>query len=354
MLNIDGSVHEGGGQVLRNALALSTLTGIPFRITKIRASRPKPGLKAQHINCVKALVQLCSAKHSTLEIGAEELEYIPGKIKGCTVNIDIGTAGSITLLMQSVLLPAFFAPSRVRFRVIGGTDVSWSMPVDYFNMVFLPYLQRFGTYEFQLLKRGYYPKGQGSVELRIKPKISISEFNSFNEFLSYLRDSITPFDLSESKDMQLIKGVSHASIDLEKASVAERQATAAKLSLNQIGCPVDIETQYSKTESTGSVITVFGISENNIRIGSDFLGKRGLKADVVGRKAAEQLVNELKDGAVVDVHLADNLIPFIALTKGSLRTSRITGHIRAAVFVAEQFLPVKFKIDEKNCIVEVI
>src|SRR3990172_7190118 len=138
MIVLDGSMGEAGGQIARTALALSSLTGQAFKITRIREARKDPGLKAQHVHCVKALQQLCSAKSEGAEIGSRELLYIPGKISAKNLTVDIGTAGSITLLLQAVLLPCMFAQKTHTLELIGGTDTAWSMPLDYFSPVLLP------------------------------------------------------------------------------------------------------------------------------------------------------------------------------------------------------------------------
>ncbi len=154
MIILDGSYLEGGGQIVRTALALSSLTGQPFRITNIRSARKDPGLKAQHVQCVKTLQQLCNAKADGAELGSKELLFIPGKIEAKNITIDIGTAGSITLLLQAVLLPCMFANKTHKLTIIGGTDTEWSMPIDYFANVLVPQYRRVCGLEVKVLKRG--------------------------------------------------------------------------------------------------------------------------------------------------------------------------------------------------------
>ena len=138
MLRIDGSYGEGGGQIVRTALAFSALTGIAFEMDNIRKGRKKPGLKAQHIHCIKGLEKLCDAKVGYAELGSEKLRFIPGKIKGKTISLDIGTAGSISLLLQALLLPSIFADTKTRLRITGGTSGKWAMPFDFFNKSLFP------------------------------------------------------------------------------------------------------------------------------------------------------------------------------------------------------------------------
>src|SRR3989338_7934417 len=134
MIKLDGSYGEGGGQITRTALALSALTGRPFEVDNIRKGRCDSGLKAQHLYCIKSLEELCNAKTNEIKLGSEYLRFIPGEFKAKNLEIEIGTAGSITLLLQAVLLPCLF--HKVKLTIIGGTDGKWAMPYDYFNEVF--------------------------------------------------------------------------------------------------------------------------------------------------------------------------------------------------------------------------
>ncbi len=164
MLKLEGDYLEGGGSVARVALAMSTLTGRPFEIDNIRKNRPQPGLKNQHLFCVKALEELCNAETEGASLGSTYLKYVPGKIDGKTIDVDIQTAGSIPLFLQAILLPSMFANKTVRLNIVGGTDGKWAAPIDYFREIFLPHLRKFGDVECKLIKRGYYPKGNGRVE----------------------------------------------------------------------------------------------------------------------------------------------------------------------------------------------
>ena len=356
MITLDGSMGEGGGQIVRTALAISSLTGQPFKIVNIREARKDPGLKAQHVHCVKALQELCSAKADGAEIGSRELLYIPGKISEKNITIDIGTAGSITLLLQAVLLPCLFAQKSHTLTLIGGTDTEWSMPIDYFTNILIPQYRRVAGINVKLLKRGYYPKGGGHVELSIKPEIKRNEFETFEAFQKALVHKA--FTLVKQGELISIKGTSHASKALENAQVAERQANAAKQSLSQLKVPIEITTEYSDASSTGTGITLWAIfspskedvdAENPIRIGAGALGEKGKPAEQVGQEAARQLLAEIESKAPVDSHLADNLVPLMALCKPStIKTSRITSHARTNMQVVEAFLGKTFKIEENT------
>ncbi len=352
MIQLDGSYHEGGGQIVRTALALSTLTGKSFEVKDIRKGRPNPGLKNQHLYCIKALEHLCNAKTKGAELGSCYLKYEPGKIEPKPLNIDIGTAGSITLMMQALLLPSLFAPSELRIKIKGGTDVKWSMPFDYMNNILLPVAGNLAKVDAKLLRRGYYPKGGGKVDIKVIPLLDSQGYPCFDDFISQLRKDVSPLDITEQGELKQITGISHASIMLEKAEVADRQAKAAKRNLSSLGVPVDIKTEYCDTFSPGSGITLFA-EFSKCRIGADTLGERGKRSEDVGKEAAEKLMSEIKSSAAVDKHLCDNLIPFLALIGGRIKVSEITAHALTNIYTVEKFLGKIFKIDKDNKIISV-
>ncbi|MBI4981070.1 hypothetical protein HZC30_05955 [Candidatus Woesearchaeota archaeon] len=143
MIQLDGSYGEAGGALVRVALALSTLTGQEFKVTNIRANRPEPGLKAQHLEAINALKQICTAETNEIKLGTTELYFTPGKIKRGIYEIDIGTAGSISLVLQALILPCLFAPGKVTLKIKGGTCGRWQASVYYLQNILLPHLHRF-------------------------------------------------------------------------------------------------------------------------------------------------------------------------------------------------------------------
>ena len=361
MISLDGSVGEGGGSISRVALALSTLTQQPFEITDIRKNRPNPGLKNQHLFCIKALEKLCNAKSENAFLGSTELKYWPGKIEGKIIDIDIETAGSISLFLQAVLLPSMFADKTAKFNITGGSDVAWSPPYDYFTNVFLPQLQKYAKIECKLIKRGYYPKGNGKVEIKISPIYKISDFNNFDEFYSNLKNNAPKINLAEQGNLVQIKGISHASSDLQNANVAERQAKSAEMELSRYKCPISIRAEYSSALSTGSGIVLWAIFstqkdeiniKNPIRIGADSLGERGKKAEIVGKEAAQSLIEEIESKAPADMHLADQILNFMALAGNSrIKASKITNHTKTNIYTIEKFLGKIFSVDENNNVI---
>ncbi len=348
MLHIDGSYMEGGGQILRTALALSMLTQKSFRAEKIRHNRPKPGLKNQHLCCINALKQLSGARAEGVRLGSELIEFIPAKIIPGILSLDIGTAGSIALLLQSLLLPCMFCGDEVRFKIKGGTDTKWSIPIDYFRHVILPFFEEFASIRFKKVRRGYYPRGQGLVDLSIKPHFSFHESGNIDSLISQLRRKVPAVRLTARSKLMSIKGISSASYELKRAEVARRQANSATRIIGNL-CPVEIAEEYMTTASIGSVMTLWANFEQNpVTIGAGELGKKGVRAETIGASAASRLLKILNSDAAVDKHLADNIIPLLALVGGTIKTTEITGHILSNIYICEKFLNLNFKIDYQN------
>jgi RNA 3'-terminal phosphate cyclase (ATP) len=321
-MKLDGSYGEGGGQILRTAVALSAVTGEPVEINNIRKNRPKPGLSAQHVKAVESAAALCDGKVSGCALHSTSLTFTPGKIKGGIYDIDIGTAGSITLILQCLMPIAMHSPDTVILKISGGTDVSWSPTIDYMRFVTLFVLSRMGyDGSINLVRRGYYPRGEGCVKAVIVPaKLKRMEF--------------------ETNTCSVIQGISHSS--RLPAHVAQRQVSSAQKLLQKEGFDTRIAIETKDETSTGSGLTLWcGY------MGGSALGKPGFSAEKVGNLSADVILSELKSAAGADVYLADQLIPYMALAGGGSFTTRsISLHTRTNIWVTEQFLDVKFNIQE--------
>lgn len=335
MIRLDGLREEGGGQILRSSLALSCHTGKPFTIEQIRGKRSPPGLKAQHLAGVQVARRLTGARVEGALIGSTRLVFEPAHPARGSHFEDVGTAGSLTLLLQSVLLPALTSGQPVELELVGGTDVSWSPPLDYLAEVLLPYYARLGEVELRVGRRGFHPKGKGRLALR----------------LAGHHPALPPLDLTRPLERPRLYGRSVASEGLRERRVAERQAEAAR----EILPGLELECAYVPTLSTGSVVTLWAEEEGGswpVRAGADLLGSRGVPAEEVGRQAARRLKRRLEVVQPVEEHLADNLVPFLALFGGKLLCQEVSAHTRGNAYVMEQFLPVRFQMGEHEVVCE--
>lgn len=329
MLEIDGSFGEGGGQIIRTAIALAAITGKEVVITNIRANRPNPGLSPQHIHAVKAVERISGGTTEGLTLRSSRLTFSPGALKGFDGELDIGTAGSITLLLQCLIPVALFADRETRVRITGGTDVKWSPPIDFYTNVFLKALHAMGcAVHLDVKRRGYYPKGAGLVEVRVAPA-----------------PQMNGIVIGDRERRGLVSGISH-SRGLPP-HVADRQARAARWVLKENGYYTEIKTDSADGGklTTGSGITLW----SGYKSGSA-LGERGKRAELVGEEAARGILKELQAPSTVDIHLADQLIPYMALAQGrsELKVRELTNHLETNMYVTKQFLDVEFEVQKEK------
>ncbi len=323
MIEVDGSYGEGGGQVLRTAVALAAVLSKEIHVFNIRAGRAEPGLRPQHMTGVKAAAELCSANLQGLEVGATEFVFKPGKLRAGTFQFDVGTAGSVTLVLQTLMPIVAFAPGIVQLDITGGTDVKWSPPIDYVRLVTLPILKKIGYQcHLETARRGHYPKGGGLVR-----------------FSTQGPSKLQPLANDKSGSISRIHGVSHASA--LPRHVAERQATSAKKRLEDALLPspsIEVEVLDDRNQlSPGSGIVLSVENQNGNVLGSDALGERGRPAEEVGSIAGKILIEEVQSKACLDRHMGDMIVPYIVLAEGAsdVSMSRVTQHTMTNVRVAE-------------------
>ncbi|MBT4538997.1 RNA 3'-terminal phosphate cyclase [Candidatus Woesearchaeota archaeon] len=362
MITLDGSYGEGGGALVRTALALSTLTGKPFTVNKIRSGRPTPGLKAQHLSTITLLKLLCDAKTNEISLGSTILNYNPGMIKRGKFTVDIGTAGSISLLLQGVLLPSMFSSGKVTFTLFGGTCGKWQASVDYLQNILLPHLQRFTKkLQVKVLKRGYFPRGGGEVVVEVSPKFSLKKYPDFGSLYEELSFMIPKITLIEKGDLAQIRGVVNVSRELSNNEVGERIKKSAEVHLRKNEVPISIRVEYSNSKSVGGEIVLWAVCSKNddvhqfnpVIIGSDALIERNKTAEEVGKSAAQTLTASLKKNAPMDKYLADQLLIFMAMTPGSsIAVPEFTPHMETNMYVIEQFLPIVFRKEGNSLLVE--
>ncbi|MDP6612600.1 MAG: RNA 3'-terminal phosphate cyclase [Candidatus Hydrothermarchaeota archaeon] len=330
MIEIDGSYGEGGGQIMRTSLALASLIDEDLRIVNIRCKRPKPGLAQQHLASVRAIQEITQAKVEGAHLGSMELIFRPGEIKPGRYKIDIGTAGSISMVLQTLLPTCLFTEQPVELVIRGGTNVKWSPSVDYLMHVFLPIIGEMGVKgKIEIQRRGYYPRGGGIVKAIIHPIVHLRELN-----------------LLERGAVVGIKGIAHSS-NLQ-CHIVERMAKAAK---NKLNYSCNIELECGKGFSTGTGIVLWAVGENSL-LGSGFLGEIGKKAEKVGEEASAKLIAELKTNAPLDSHMSDQVIPYLALAEGTsrVRVAELTNHLTTNIYVVEKILGLKFEITDEYII----
>lgn len=346
LIEIDGSYGEGGGQILRTAVALSAVLQKPCRVFNIRRSRPTPGLALQHLVGLQALSQLSNSKLGGADLGSKEIKFFPGKISAQTLKVPIETAGSITLILQTLLIPSLFATDPVKIKFQGGaTDTFFSPSIDYFRFIFLPNLDKLnnslskvkgGKVKINILRRGFYPKGGAEVEAEISPL----EFSQ----------KIPSFSFKDRGEIEQILITSGASEFLKKKKVAERQISGAKqtpLFYHKAKLPIKARIEYYDTLCPGSQMTIIGQFVNTI-IGASALGQLSKSSEEVGKEVAMEFLKETRKDIAFDSHFCDQILPYVALfTRSSnFTTSEITGHIKTNIWVIEQFLKGKFQIKE--------
>ncbi|MFW6040768.1 MAG: RNA 3'-terminal phosphate cyclase [Thermoplasmatota archaeon] len=331
MIEIDGSCGEGGGQILRSAIAMSAVFNEDVKIYNIRANRPTPGLSHQHYMAIKALKEFTDADVKGLCKGSTEIKFLPDEIKGGFYRFDIGTAGSVTLMIQAILTPAVISNEKLTLEIKGGTDVKWSPSYDYFENVFLAHLKNMGCrIESKLIKRGHYPKGGGKIRIEVNP--------------STLKKPSIGLKVDKLQGRVFVTNLPN--------HIADRMKKSALKEL--IDYPVSISTKSYNSESPGAGITLWTIGEKIV--GCGILGEKGVPAEDIGKKAAEIIKDDIENEINTDRWASDQLIPFLKILEdgGIIKTNKLTGHLKTNIWVANQFPGKKIVLEEEGEIVKII
>jgi RNA 3'-terminal phosphate cyclase (ATP) len=328
---IDGSQGEGGGQILRTAASLAAITRRPIEVTNIRARRPNPGLRPQHMTGIKVLADLFHAEVENLQVGAERVRFEPsGKFEGGSVKVDVGTAGSIPMILMTVVPAVSLSNNHLEIEITGGTDVRASPTIDYVkHVVAAAYLSIGIKFSVDVVKRGYYPKGGGIVKATIEP----------------CREPGT-MELLAAREVE--PKMTSVCGQLPR-HVAERQISAAMIALEKKGIRCSSYSASIETSvSPGSSILIYSASDFGPYVGGDSIGELGKRAEAVGIEAAERYLESALAQEPVDPFLADMLVLPLALAKGrsKYRIARVTEHLRTNLQVASQIMECKYSIEQ--------
>lgn len=330
MIEIDGSRGEGGGQMVRTSVAMSTVTGIPVHLTRIRENRPTNGLSKQHVAAVRAVAEMAGSRVEGCSVGSPELYFYPGTDQVYDIEMNISSAGSISLVLQAMMLAARNHRKRMNIDISGGTNVMWAPPIDSYSALLFPMMSRMGiTAETKIIDRGFYPQGGGRVLASLDP---IGE--------------ISPLNLDALGELKSIRGICFCQRLADW--IPEAMVKSCREAFQGVA-DVDIETQRTDGDSRGAGLVLVAEYENGM-LGSNALSARGQSPERSGRDAANDLISEMRSGATVDVHTADQLLPYMAMATGesSFYVSRISRHLLSQMDTLESFLDVKFGVERIN------
>ena len=347
-LEIDGSTGEGGGQILRTALSLACITGREIDVVRIRSGRPRPGLAAQHVAAVRAAAALCEAGVRGAELGSKRLRFGPrSPVTKGRYSFDVsaerrgGSAGSTSLVLQTVALPLALATGESEVVIQGGTHTAWSPPHDYLAEVWAPTLARMGVrMRLELRAVGWYPRGGGEIAARI-------------DGVGGEAAQLSPIELVEPGSGERVGG--RAITSRLPDHVGRRLVETAARRLEELGLAVDLDVERPMARGTGAGLFLTfetGIAEGTgaVRAGFGALGERGKLAEVVAEEAVEALLEHRASGAPVDVHLGDQLILPAALANGPsrFRVAAISRHLETNAWVVERFEVAEVKVIEEE------
>lgn len=328
-IQLNGSNGEGGGQILRTALSLSAITGKPFQLEQIRAGRKRPGLMRQHLTCVRATAELCGAKTSEVSIGSGSLTFSPDRIRGSHQTFSIGTAGSTTLLMQTIFPVLLQAPDASGVTLQGGTHVIKAPCFEYVAEIFLPMIRKLGARtNLHLQRAGFFPAGGGELFLEVEPSTLVPQKWNGSKSAQPVSAEVlnTPEIPASVADKELRKARNAFSIPSEDTWVRSITGTACP------GNALLLRSAPSK-EAPGTLTSAYG--------------ERGKRADQVAKEAIWEMQRYQNSPAPIDEHLADQLLLPLALAGGgSYTATALTPHFHSNTEVIEAFLPIEIHTEK--------
>jgi RNA 3'-terminal phosphate cyclase (ATP) len=326
MLKIDGSLGEGGGQIIRTSLALSLITGKAFQVERVRHNRTRPGLQPQHLTAVQAAARIGQAEVEGARVGASEFRFVPGDVVQGEYVFSTGTAGSTTLVLQTLLPPLMLADAPSVLTIEGGTHNTHAPPFDFLAKTFLPIINRMGApVSIELQQYGFYPRGGGRLNVFIEP----------------VARSLKSFELNERGTVRSVQA--RALIVNLSSHIAERELNVARERFSLHDGQLKIETSKD-SYSAGNVFMIEVESEHLIELFSQ-VGERGVRAEEVAERVCAEAESYLESGAPVDEHLADQLlIPMALAGSGSFTTNVVSLHTTTNIEIIQKFLDVRFHV----------
>lgn len=316
--------------MVRTSVALSAITGTPTRLTRIRENRPTNGLSRQHTIAIMAVAEMTGSTVEGNVPGSSELVIHPGNVQKDKIRLDVGTAGSISLVLQAALLAARNHRNRLTLDITGGTNVMWAPPLDSYEMVLFPLMRRMGIKaSVRILERGFYPIGGGHAMASLEPVGDIS-----------------PLRLTDLGRLKKIHGrcfVQHLPDRIEREMISACTATLGG------GYDLDLTVLECVGDSRGAGMVLAAEYENGY-LSSNTLTVRGHSAEQSGRDVANDLLQEMHSGATIDVHTADQILPYMAMAKGKscFVVSRISKHLLSQMDTLESFLDVRFGVERRE------
>lgn len=336
MLEIDGTIHSGSGTLLRFSVALATLTNTPLHFTNIRKQRPKPGLRAQHLQAVLACSKMSHGKIEGASIGSTEIFYEPGKrIHGGNYVFDVGTAGSAVMIALILSPLTIFAAKPCKITIIGGLFQDFAPSFYHFRNVYIPVLRKMGAnINATMVKPGYVPEGKGKLILEADP----------------IREPLNGLELMGPLESYTIKGISLSS-KLERSSVSERMAEHARELILSRGIDSEIQVLRDKSAAhQGAALALWLDTIDAIAIGADQAGKPGRRSEIIATNVVKNLFQDIDSGATVDRHLADQIILAAGLASGTTQYTvpKMNDHIESNLYIIDKFLQANVTLEKKK------
>jgi RNA 3'-terminal phosphate cyclase (ATP) len=329
MIEIDGSMYSGSGTILRYGVALATLTGEPLHIIRIRNKRPKPGLRRQHLQAVRASCEISGGTVDGAEVGSQEIVFRPGRaITGGSFHFDIGSAGSATMAAFTLIPPCLFARGPSRITIVGGLFQDFAPSFFHMQKVLLPLLKRMGAdVNIEMIRPGYVPEGRGQLVMTVNPSMS----------------PLRPLEMNDRGTVTNVRGISLSS-HLTDQKVTSRMAQRALDLLRDRGLEAQIQEIDDDTAvQRGAALILWSHTDTGCILGADQAGKQGRRSESIAKFVVKSLLEDLDSGATTDRHLADQLIIFAALAQGTTEYSipTVTDHVESNLWLVEEILGAK-------------